>query len=407
MKRRDFFLAFRVPSYRLLWVSMFASANGFLPFRIGQGWLLLLLTDSPFMVGLAAGISGVSTMAASPFSGVLADRLDRRFTLMFAQFTMAAAIMALGIITVTDHVEVWHIMVISVVQGASRSLEGPARSTLMYDLVGREALVNAMAGRSMAIQSSSIVGPLAAGFIMAALGPGPLFIVISIVLFFGTLVLLPIQTQSQRPNTVNVSIWRDLKEGISFTFHDRLLRSVMWTVLITESLGFSSTAMLPIVTRDVLNAGPVVLGLLATFRGSGGMIGAFIVAGLGGIRQKGRLFTFGAFSFGALLVSFALSTNLSVSLALIVFVGAFGAIYDTLAGTLLQTLAPAEMRGRVMGFHSFILSGVSIGALGMGAVAGWLGVRWAIGIGGGIVSANAFGRTPHAKDIGERAASFS
>ena len=140
-------LAFRVSAYRWVWASNFAAAAGFQPFMIGQGWLLYDLTGSPFMVGLAPGLGAAFNLVLSPFWGLLADRFDRRKLMMIAQIAMGLSIVMIGALVVTDHIEVWHVLGLSVIQRMGMSLQRTARSTLMFDVVGSKAFMNATAGQ--------------------------------------------------------------------------------------------------------------------------------------------------------------------------------------------------------------------------------------------------------------------
>ena len=179
MDKSRVLLAFRIPAYRWLWYASLANANGFMPLMVGQGWLILTITNSPFMVGLAPGLGGIAAMISSPIGGVLVDRINRRTVLIMAQSVMASSVLVLGLLTIFELIEVWQILLLSSISGLSRGFGNPARSTLMYDVVGPKAIMNAMAGQMLSFQFASIFGPLAAGFIMAAYGPGPLFLIIS------------------------------------------------------------------------------------------------------------------------------------------------------------------------------------------------------------------------------------
>ena len=394
-------MAFRVPAYRWMWSSSFLAANGFISFMLAQGWLMLELTNSPLMVGLAPGLGGVAQMVASPIGGVLADRVSRRTMLVITQAATASAILVLGLLTIIDLVHVWHILVASIFHGLNRGLQGPARASLMYDLVGRRAVMNAMAGQFLAFHGASAIGPLGAGFLMASFGTGPVFLGVSAFLFVSALLLLPLP---RLPRTLRRpdSFWQNLTEGVRFTLHDRAIRTVMWTILFTESLGFSSRSMFPVVARDLFDAGPIVLGLFSTFWGIGGIVTGITLSGLARIRSKGWVFMGAAFGFGLLLLLFSFSRSLPLSLALLLLAGGFGFTYDTMASTLIQTLAPEAMRGRVMGLYGILLSGFSIGALLMGAVANVLGVTTAIASGGAAVSVNALRVAPAARLIEDR-----
>ena len=355
------------------------------------------------MVGLAPGLGAVANMIFSPFGGVLADRLNRRTILIVAQLTTASAILILGILTVADVVQVWHIFLVTVVQRVTMGLQLATRNTLMYDVVGPRVFMNAMAGQFMSTHAASVLAPLAGGFLMAYYGPGYLFLAIGSIILLGTLFLLAVPSV---PVARSVgSMWGNLKEGIGFVLHDRPVRTVLWTVLITDGLGFSTQAMFPVVTRDVLHAGPVVLGLLSTFRGAGGVVGSLIISSFGDIKAKGFVFIGAALIFGVFIVLFAISRSFPLSLVFILLVGAFATTYDTMAHTLLQTMTPEVMRGRVMGIYSFVVSGIGLGALGLGALTGLVGVSWALAAAGSAVASNAVVRLPMARVLSERSAS--
>ncbi|MBI2936278.1 MAG: MFS transporter [Chloroflexi bacterium] len=397
------FLAFRAPAYRWLWSSQFLDVNGLWSFMLAQGWLILELTDSPLMVGLAPGVSGVVNLVSSSFGGVLADRLNRRTLLIVCQGTVALIILALGLLTVTGLVQVWHILLAATLQGISRGLQGPVRNSLMYDVVGRQAVMHAMAGVFLAGNAAKVIGPLGAGFLIGAFGAGPVFLGVSGFLFLATLLLLPLPHPT-RPLPTAGSLWENFAAGLSFALHDRPIRTVMWVIPFTEGLGFGSQTMFPVVARDMLHAGPVTLGLLSASWGIGAVVATIALSSLGFIKPKGWVFMGATFGFGLLLLAFSFSRLLPLSLALLFVVGGFGVTYDTMGSTLLQTMAPDTMRGRIMGLYGVATSGFSLGAFTLGAMANVWGVAVAIAIGGGVVSANVLRMAPVARIAGERSA---
>ena len=396
-------MAFRVPQYRWLWTSFFFNSSGFMSFQLAQGWFLLVRTDSPLMVGLSPALAGVANLAVSPLAGVLADRWNRRNILIVCQSVMAALVLALGLLAITDLVRVWHILLVSSVLGVFRGLENPARHTLMYDVVGRGVLLNAMAGQYLATSLAAALGGLGAGSLLAVFGPGTVLLTIGGYFLLAMLLLLRMPNPPRAAPPPG-SVWRNFKEGVGFALHDRPILTVMWVILITESLGFSARTMFPVATRNLLDSGPFVLGLLMTLWAIGGIIGAIILSSFGDFQRKGWVFMGAAFAFGASLVLFAFSHNLSLSLMLAILAGAFGVTYDILATTLLQALSPEAMRGRVMGLYTLLVSGFSLGSLLIGTVAKFFGITTAIASGGATVSITALGGTPMAQAIGERSA---
>jgi MFS family permease len=329
---------------------------------------------------------------------VLADRVDRRNLLMAGQAVMAAGLIALGVLVVTGLVQVWHGLLVAGLQGAMRATQ-PARASLSYDLVGRSAMQNAMASQFAATGIASAIGPVIGGFILAAFGPGPLFISIGTLAALSAVLLSRVKTPPRSYPTAT-SVWANLKEGVAFSLRDRPIRGVLSLIVLTELCGFAVLSMLPVVARDVLAADGRVLGLLMAMWGTGGMITALTLALRADIQAKGWLFVGSACTLGMALLLFSLSRNLPLSLALLLVAGGAGALYDTMANTLLQTLAPDALRGRVSGLYSLLLSGGSLGALGRGAVAEYRGVAFAITLGGGIVATNAARVMPMARALG-------
>ena len=397
-------LAFENPAYRWMWLASLTNAFSFMPLVMALGWLLLEITNSPFIVGLAIGLGGIASMIFSPFAGVLVDRLNRRTVMISSQLLMGLPIFIVGILVVFESIEVWQLILASILSGIARAFSNTARSTLTFDIVGRKTIMNAMAGQFISFQIAGIIGPLSAGYIMQAYGPGHLLLVISLSLFISAICVLPIPNLKTK-STPTGSIWRNFKAGLEFVLHDNPIRTVMIVLLFTEGLGFACWSMFPVVARDVLHAGPVVLGFLSTFRSLGGIIGAITVSASGDIKPKGWVLIGADIIFGMFLIFFAFSSNLVMSLALIMIVGAFGTTVSTISSTLAQTMAPEEMRGRVMGLHGFITSSFGLGSLVIGTLANFLGVSWAIAIGGASVSSNAIRSIPKAKIIGERSSS--
>lgn len=394
------FAALRVPGYRWVWGSTLLSAMGFMTYGMGQGWLLLQITGSPLWVGVAPGITGVVAVLLSPIGGVLADRVDRRNLLMAGQGTFAVGLLTLGVLVVTGQVQVWHVLAVAALLGVTRATQ-PARASLTYELVGSSGMQNAMAAQFAAMSGSGAVGPLAGGFVLATLGPGPLFLIIGSLGIVAVSLLSRVKAPA-RAAPPRSSVLANLKEGVGFAVRDRPIRAVLSLIVLTEICGFSVNSMLPVVVRDVLKADGKVLGLLASLWGIGGLLGTLTLATRGDVKRKGWLFVGSALTMGVALFLFSLSNSLPLSLGLLMIAGGGAALYDTMGNTLLQTLAPDALRGRVAGVYSLLLSGGSWGSLGMGAVAEFRGVAFAIGLGGCIVAANALRVLPMAAMMGHR-----
>ncbi len=395
-------LAFRIPAFRWIWASSLAGAAGFQPFMIGQGWLLWELTASPFMVGLAPALGAASNLILNPFWGLMSDRLDRRKLMIISQSVMGLAILVLGILVVNDMVQVWHVLILSVIQRMGMSLQRTAGKPFTFSVVGRKAFMNATAAHFLTSQGAGLVGPISAGFIIKSFGTGYLFLILGFIILMGVLALFRVQSVPIK-NRATKSFIQDFREALKFVKNDTSLRTILWTVLVTESLGYSTWSMFPVVAVSLLGGDSVTLGLLGTFRGLGGVLGALSISSFGDVKLKGSILWGGAFLFGLALIAFSFSRDAYLSYALVSGIGLVAVIYDIQANTLLLSLCPEEMRGRIMAIYGIVMTGIGFGALGMGAVAGWLGVNWAIFGGGSLVTANALAHMHMAPGVNRQA----
>ncbi len=387
-----FLIAFHTPGFRWLWVNTVFDSIYRTVDIVAQGWLVLTLTDSPFWVGAAAGIRGISILLLSPFAGVIADRLDRRRLLRLLQLSMSAIAFLIAYLVVTGRIEVWHIMVLSFLNGGALALIMTVRWTLTIDLVGKRALLNANSANFMAFSFMQIISPVVGGVIITIFGIWAVYLLMGSALMAATLVTLLIPIVPIREK-LKGSPWRDLKEGVYQVFLNPVLRPLFFMAVVVGVFGYSYNYMLPVMARDVLKVGATGLGLMASVGGAGSLITIFVIANLGDVRNKGRLMVLGSAGYGVFLVLFSASPWFPVSLFLIAAVKAASMLYDSMMTTLLQTSAPDEMRGRVMSSYALTFGMSPLGGLQAGAIAGFLGAPVAIGIGGVLVCLNALRMT--------------
>jgi MFS family permease len=279
----------------------------------------------------------------------------------------------------------------------------PARGGYTYDLVGRSLITNALALQFLAIHLASISGPLLGGFILEELNAGVLFMGLGVTIFLGSTLLLTMPSPPKLER-LHGNFLHSMTEGITFAMRDRQVRTVFWVVLFTELLGFSFLFMLPVMVRDVLHQDATALGYLSAAWGTGGVLSTLAISMRGDIKARGWLLMAAAISMGVFLLLFSFSTTLLLSMALLFGAGATGVVYDIMASSLFQTLAPDHMRGRLIGLHSTLLSGATLGSFGMGAVAEIRSAPFAIAIAASVVAVNALRMTPVASAISRRSA---
>lgn len=382
------FLAFESPQYRWLWGNIAFASMGLSTRMLVQGWLVLTLTDSPFWVGLVAGIQGLAVVAFGAFGGVLVDRLDRRKVLMTAQVSSGTVELVVGLLVLTERIALWHILVAASLQGLLQAVYVPAANTLVYHTVGPHRLLNAMAARMLAFNLSRIVGSVIAGALISALGIASCYFFVAGSMYAAPVLLLLIGGTYQSP-TRPEPFWRAAVQGIRYAWASGSLRTLLLMSFLMEMFGFSHYVMLPVMARDVLEVGASGLGFLAAASGVGAMISTVVVAGLGDFRNKGHLLAASAAGAGLFLVLFALSPWYPVSLGLVAVMGALLMAYDAIMGTLLQLVSSEAVRGRVMGLYGLTFGFTPVGGFISGSIATVLGAPAAIGLGGGVILAYA------------------
>jgi MFS family permease len=392
---------FSIPGYWRLWANGITGGLSFTTVGLGLGWLILEMTESPGLVGLSAAVSGITVVLLSPVGGTLADRYNRRNLLIAAQIAQGLTYLTLGLLTLFEVVEYWHVLLVAVAIGSSRSVLMPSRGALTFDLVGRRSILNAETLNFMGINISQMLGPVGAGFLLAVWGADVFFITMSLVYMAGTTLLIGVPS-APSVRSFTGSRWRDLSAGMNFCLRDRSTRTVVLVVLVTESLGFSILMMLPVAVRELLMEDARALGVLAGSFGVGGTVATLAITAIGDVRHRAWLLMGASFTMGLSIVAFSRSTSFPLSMALIFVAGLSGTVYDVMNGTLFQTLTPGHMRGRVLAVRSTLMSGASTGAGAVGGAAERIGVALALTLAGTAVAVNALRILPVGKMIDAR-----
>lgn len=383
------FVAFQVAAYRWFWgSSLFASSSGMLE-QLAQGWLVLTVTNSAFWVGMAAGIRGIVTMVGGLPAGALTDRLDRRLLVVTGLGIHTFLVTVLGLLVATGRIELWHILLLAPLQGGILALQMPAKNTLIFDIVGRERLLNAVATAMVAMYITRVVSPIAGGLIIKFTGVSACYFLIAASNLAAIGLLLMVRLRPGVRSAREEAWWVNLTKGLRYVSRPGPVRSLLLLSLVSEGLGTPHMAMMPVMARDILGAGPDGLGYLIAAGGIGGLLGTLFLAGRRDIGHKGWLILVGIGGYGLFIVFFAASPWFFLSLAMVGAIWALAVFYDASQPTLLQTLAPEEMRGRVMGLFASTLSSSQVGGFHTGALAGLFGAPVAIGIGGALVFLNA------------------
>jgi MFS family permease len=354
--------------FRLLWLStLFMSAGQWIQ-QVTLGWLAYQMTGSAFMLGAINGVRSFPMLILGPLGGVAADRVERKRLLVGTQVVLVASAFALALVISSGQLRVWHLFVFTAVTGVAWAFMMPVRQSLVPNLVPEQHLMNALALNSAGFNATRIIGPMAAGLMIAKLGAGENFYVQTAfyvgMLWLVTMVVVPPLREAAQKDSVVYS----LKEGIRYVWHHPTLRTQMALALVPMVVGLPYMSMLPVFAKQVLHHGAGGYGLMLSATGIGAVIGTLTLATLGDIKHKGILLVCAVFALGLALMAFSMSRSFPLSLGLLVFTGMFQMLYMTTNQTLLQVSIPDEVRGRVNGIYMLNQGLLPLGTLFAGAM---------------------------------------
>lgn len=371
--------------YRLLFQGNAVTSVGFWMQQVALGWLILDLTDSPFYLGLASFARSIPMLVVSPFGGVLADRLDRRFLIISTQVSQLVVTGALAVLVFTEAVTVWQVLVASLLMGIAMSAHVPARQALIPDLVGRHRLANAMALYSLSLNTSRILGPSLAGAVMGWGGVAGCLALQCLGYLWAVVNVLQIRYGAQRPRAnTGATVLQNLAEGFRYCYRTRPIFTQLLIAAIPTIFAYPYMNFLPAFARDVYGLGPEGLGLLMTCMGLGALAGSLAIASRRQIRRKSLVTVVCAGLFGLFLCAFALTPWLPLALVFLALAGASSSVYMTLNGTIVQELCADEYRGRVSSVYMVTWGLVPLGALPAGVLAAAYGAPLTVFLGGAI-----------------------
>jgi MFS family permease len=374
--------ALAVPAFRTFFIASVVSNIGSWMQIVGQGWLVLQLTDSAFYLGLVGLARAGPTIAFSLFGGVIADRFDRRRVLVVTQCAMLVSALVLAALTWTGVVTVWHILLISFVSAFFFAVDNPTRQALVPDLVGREQLSSAIGLNSAAWNGAAIIGPSIAGALLALISAAGLFF-LNGVSYIGVVLAVLVMPQLPRRELSRRSVTGQLADGMGYIRSRRAVWGLLLLIAIPSVLARPYVQLMPFFARNVLHRGATGYGILMAASGVGALAAALATASLGNYRRRGLLVLACTAALGLSLAAFAGSTVFWLSLALVVVVGATSTLMMSVTNTLLQGLVSDEMRGRVLSVYTLIAGGLMpLGSMVLGSAGDVAGVPLVVALGG-------------------------
>ena len=377
--------AFQSRNYRLFVAGQLVSLIGTWIQSVAQAWLVYRLTGSPALLGLIGFAGQIPIFVLAPLGGVIADRMNRHRILLATQTIMMVLAFALAALTLGGAVRVSQLFVLASLLGIANAFDIPARQAFIVEIVKREDILNAIALSSSMMNGARVAGPAIAGIMVASMGEGWCFLLnaISYAAVISALLLMHVQPRADvHPQ---VSAWESIVEGFAFAWHTRPVRALLLLLGLVSVMGMPYSVLMPIIADRVLHGGPHAYGLLMSASGIGALAGAATLTLRREIRGLGRLVAVTAVGFGASLIAFSFSRSLWLSAALLVPAGFCMMVEMASSNTLIQSMVPDRLRGRVMAVYSMMFMGLApIGALAAGAIAAPVGAPLAVAIGGSV-----------------------
>jgi MFS family permease len=367
--RSGMFSSLRHRVFRNYWAGLFLSNIGSWMQTVALGWLVLRLSDSAFVLGAVTFAGSIPSLLLAPLAGVVADRLDRRRVLMATQVSQMVCALILAASTGFGFATVPLVAAVAIVNGIANAFMTPSHQSLFLDLVGRENLTNAIALNSMQFNLSRVVGPMLAGFTIAAFSETACFLVnaISFVAFLVPLAALPPLPARRGWRR---GAWVDLRIGLRFARRDAVMPSLLAVSGAIAIFGTPAVTLAPLFAKKLLHVGPAGLGGMLSAVGLGAVVTALAVASFGDFAGKGRGVLVAAYGFAVSLAGFAFSRTYALSLFFLALLGGSMMSCSALINTLMQKKAPDRLRGRVISLYVLTWLGfVPLGNLQAGAVA--------------------------------------
>jgi MFS family permease len=380
------FAALRNRNYRIYVTGSFVSNIGTWMQRVAQDWLVLELSHgSGFAVGLTTALQFLPMLLLSAYGGLIADRFNKRTILKITQVWMAACAATLGIMAITGVAVTWHVYLIAFLFGIGTAFDNPARQTFVNEVVGKDLLPNAIGLNSATFHAARIVGPAAAGLIIAAFGSGWAILsnAFTYAAFIAVLLLIDSKLLHVTPPTARAK--KQIREGLSYVNRRGEILLVMLVVFSVGTFGMNFQLTSALMAQQEFHKGAEQYGILGTFMAFGSLAGALLAARRR-TRPRGRFIVGMALVFGVIEVVAGLMPTYWSYAATLPVMGLAALLTLTASNAAVQLGVAPELRGRVMALYAMVLmGGTPIGSPILGWVGEAFGPRWTL-IGGGALT---------------------
>ena len=373
------FAALRHRNFQLYFSGQLISNAGTWMQVIAQGWLVYQLTHSELALGVVGFAAAIPSLLATPWGGVIVDRVPKRTLLILTQTGAMLLAFTLAALAFTGLVQQWHIILLAAGLGLVNSFDSPGRQAFVVEMVGREDLPNAIALNSLMFNGARVIGPALGGLLLAVVGAAWCFTINGISYLAVIWSLWAMELHPQGVKLATESPWKQFVMGIHHASREMELGGLILISLIFSVFAISYIPLLPAFVEIVLKQGAAAYGWLTAAFGTGAVVGALVIANRPRPGWRGNWLFLANILFPIMLTIFVFNTVLPISFVLEFGMGAAFMIEYTMINTLLQTLVEDGMRGRIMGLYTITFLGFApFGNLVLGALSSRIGLSVAI-----------------------------
>ncbi len=372
------FSSLKYRNFRIFWFGQIISSIGTWMQIVGQAWLVLKLTNSPFLLGLVVAFQYLPILFFSLYAGDIADRIKKRYIVIFTQSSMALFSLVLAVLTGFDVITYIEVLILTALMGFAQTFDVPARQSFMMDLVGRQDLSNAIALNSTIFNLARVIGRAIAGIMIAKIGIKATFYA-NAASFVPLIIGLFFIDKDGDPSRKKDSLRNSVKELVEFIRTNKILLDIIVLLTILSIFAMNFSVLVPLLAKYTLKQNAIGFGMLMTYMGLGSFFGAMFIAYISKKVSYLKLLIVNAFGLNIFQMFMAISKTYAQE-SISIFAAGFCLIaYIILSNTTMQLLSTNELRGRIMSVYSLVFLGVTpIGSIFSGVIANYIGIRFAV-----------------------------
>ncbi|GAB4527593.1 MAG: MFS transporter [Anaerolineales bacterium] len=368
--------AMRHYNFRLFFLGQLISVIGTWMQSTALQWLVYRLTGSQTSLGLVTFANFLPVLLLSLFMGVVVDRFPRRTLIILTQTWFMLMAVVLAALTWSGHIQFWHILLLSLLLGAANALDMPAQQAFVVEMVDgdKSDIMNAIGLNSSLFNLARIIGPAIGGLVVARLGEAPAFAINAVTFLAVITALLLMRLSPPILADRDIAPLENLKSGLRYLRRERAIFGLVVMVALFSMVGFGALNLLPVFAKDILKIGADGFGRMLAMQGVGALSGALLLILFGERLPKGRMLLLARMFIAPAIAGLALSRSVNLSLALMVVIGYSFIVQLIFTNTLIQTLVPDDLRGRVLSTYTWALGGFyPLGSLLIGFIGDHIG----------------------------------